>query len=658
MKNFSKTLRLSALACACATTCAAQAQTQAVPQMKEVVITASRMEQALQSAPMGATVLLGEDIIKSGVLDANEAVRKLGGVSARSDLNGGREASIDLRGFGDTAVNNMVVLIDGIRVSENEIASARLSAISPDAIERIEIVRGGGSVLWGEGATAGVINVVTKTGKTKGLSGSVQLGLESYNTRDARAALSIVGESVAMTAQARSLRTDGYRDNSGNRNDALNLGLEAGDDKGFKVRLGVFTENQNSRWPGSIDLLAFKTNPEQTFSPLDNGSNDETRLTASLQYRTGPWLLTLDLAQRERESQAFQDYGLFGDQKAEADSTHRQISPRVNYKGTWGSSAVLAVLGVDQYRWRYARQVSYSGAPGADERAAQRNTGTYGKVEFLLPTDTRFALGARSERISQNYQELIGAVSSDTSRKLSAWELGANQNFATHWDVYARSAKSFRVANVDENRFLATPLLPQTAKDVELGLRFNANESSAAVRVFRQTTKDEIAYDNSSLSNINLDSVRRSGIELEGRTQIAKDWTISGNVQSIKPEFASGPNQGKTPPHIAKLSATLRVAYAFNAQHSAELALQRRGATVLGNDWSNSCTERTPARNTVDALYRFASSPGKGWSVTAGVDNVTNAQTYSWAYTNATCSAVNVYPETGRSFKLNARYAF
>jgi iron complex outermembrane recepter protein len=654
MKNYSTTLRLSALACACALTCAAQAQS--TTPLKEVVITGSRLEQALQSAPVGATVLLGEDIRASGVLDANEAVRKLAGVTARSDFNGGKEASIDLRGFGDTASSNMVVLVDGVRISENELVSARLSAISPDLIERIEITRGGASVVWGEGATAGVINVVTKVGKVPGISGSAQLGLESYGGRDARVALNVAGQGATFFVQGRSYRTDGVRQNSATNNDAVNVGVEVGDDKGLKVRFGFFTENLNARWPGAIPYTDFLTNPKLSNSLKDYGTSEEDRTTVAVQYRAGPWLFGIDLAARERESKAFNES--FGDQDAIGRSSSTQVSPRISYSDSWGSTAVSAVVGVDKASWDYTRQVSFSGFLGSDETARQTNSATYFKTDFLFPSQTRLVLGARQERVVQDYAEQLAPSASATSNRLNAWELGVNQTLAKQWDIYARSAKSYRLANVDESRFLTSPLRPQTAKDIELGLRFNGSGSSAAVRLFRQTTTDEIAYDNPSFSNINLDPVRRTGLELEGRTQIARDWSLSGSLQAIKAVFKSGINEGKTPPHISRLNANVRVAYAINAAHQVEMALQRRGAAVLGNDWSNTCTQKTPARTTLDALYRYRASPDKGWSVSAGIDNLTNAKTFSWAFTNAACSPVNVYPEVGRSVKVNARYQF
>ena len=655
---------LCAAVCATFSASSSVAQTAIEPQLKETVVTASRIEQALQTAPIGATVILGDDIRSRGMLDANEAVRKLGGVAARSDLNGGREASLDLRGYGDTAANNLVVLVDGIRISENEQASARLSAISPDMIERIEIIRGGASVVWGEGATAGVVNVITRAGKVAGVSGSAQLGIESFGGRDARVFLTTAGEGARFFVQARSYHTNGARENSANSNESLNAGVEVGQDKGFKASLGFFTESQRSRWPGAIDYADFLTTPRKSVNPLDNGKQNEDRLSLALQYRSDAWLFSLDLANRERETRAFNDFGSFGDSESQGSSSSTQISPRVAYNAMWSGTAVNAVLGIDNRNWAFKKQTQFSGFLGSDETATQHNRAQFFKTDFLLPTQTRLVAGLRHENLKQTYQEQLGLAASNNAFNLNAWELGINQTIATGWDAYGRAAKSFRVSNVDENRYFppAAPvaLRPQIAKDAELGLRFSAGRSSAGVRLFRQDTTDEIAFDNATFSNLNLDPVRRTGVELEGRTQLAMDWNLSGSVQALQAKFSSGPNAGKTPPHVSRLNATARLGYAISPAHQVELAVQHRGQAVLGNDGSNSCAQQIPAKTTLDALYRFKATGAadKGWSLTAGVDNLTNAKSFSWAFTNAACNPVNVYPEQGRSLKFNARYAF
>ena len=90
--------------------------------------------------------------------------------------------------------------------------------------------------------------------------------------------------------------------------------------------------------------------------------------------------------------------------------------------------------------------------------------------------------------------------------------------------------------------------------------------------------------------------------------------------------------------------------------------MQKRGSTVLGNDWGNTCSVKNPERTTYDALYRFRSmgddSKAGAWTVLAGVDNLTNTKSFSWAFTNASCAGPNVYPDTGRVYKVSARYHF
>ncbi len=665
MKNFSfaQRARVRALAAASAAACASFAptsfaQTAIEPQLKPIIVTANRLEQALQTAPVGATVILREDILSSGVLDANEAVRRLGGVVSRSDLLGGREAAIDLRGYGDSAANNLVVVIDGVRISENELASARLSAISAERIERIEIVRGGSSVAWGEGATGGVINIVTKGGAKQGLSGSAQLSLESFDTRDARANLDVGLGDARLFALLRSFDTDGYRANSGQRNSNINLGAEWGGSQGLRARLEFARQSENSRLPGALPIASAQVNPKQTLSPLDNASRDEDRTSLALQYRAGGLLATLDLARRERESTFFADYGpVNGTQDAAGSRTGTQTSPRLQYTGEFAGAAVTALLGLDRQSWSYTNDVAYSGFAANAETASQTSRATFARLDALLPSQTRIVVGARSERITKDFADSLAATSYQQRTPLKAWELGVNQTMTQGWDVYGRLSKSYRVGNVDENRFLATPLKPQTARDTELGLRHTAQRASFGMRAFRQSTQDEIAYDNNLFSNVNLDPVRRIGLELEGRMQLSAAWQVAGSLQKIQARFASGVYAGKRVPHVAESSAQARLIWLPLVAHRVELALNHRGSAVLGNDWNNACTQRAPSRNTLDLQYGYAPQ-GAGWSFSAGVDNLTDRQTFGWGFTNATCSATNVYPEAGRSLKLKARYSF
>jgi iron complex outermembrane recepter protein len=666
MKNFSFAQRGVVLACAAA--CASYAansfaQTSTEAQLKPIIVTASRMEQALQTAPVGATVILGDGLRSAGALDANEALRRLGGIVSRPDLMGGREANLDIRGFGEAAANNMVVVIDGVRISQNEIASARLSAITADRIERIEIVRGGASVAWGEGATAGVINIVTRGADAKGLSGAVQLGLESFGTRDASANLNVGMDNARLYAHLRSLKSDGYRDNSAMHTDSMTLGVQAGalgaHQQGLQVRLELFQDKQSARLPGALPIAAFLINPKQTNTPLNFASFNEDRVTAAARYKRGPWLASLDLAHRDRAGKSFYDYGAGGDQADSIRSDQTQISPRLHYNADLAGTALQAQLGMDRQSWHYKRDVLYSGFAGGDETATQKSRATFARLDALLPSQTRLVLGLRNERIRKAFTDPLAfaLTSYQQNDPLKAWEFGVNQTIAAGWDAYVRSSRSYRVGNVDENRNLPAPLKPQQAHDLELGLRQSSASSSFGVRVFRQKTQDEIVYDNSIFSNINIDPVQRTGVEIEGRTQLARAWTLSGSLQSIRARFSTGAYAGKRVPHVPELSAQARLAWQADAVQRLELALNHRGAAILGNDLNNACALREPSLTTIDVQYNY-SLKSAGWHLSAGVDNFTDRKTFGWGITNAACSATNVYPESGRSFKLKARYSF
>jgi iron complex outermembrane recepter protein len=627
---------------------AVHAQTTATDlvQLPTVMVTANRMEQALQTAPIGATVLLGDDIRASGVLDANEAVRKLGGVAARTDLNGGREFSLDLRGYGETAGSNLVVVVDGIRITQIDLASARLSSIAPEMIERIEIIRGGASVMWGEGAAGGVISVTTKSGATKGLSGSVSLGVESFNGRDAQARVDLVGDTASFNVNARQYRTDGYRDNSANEQTTYSLGgaVNLG---AFKARLGYSNDVQDSRFPGYLSFADFAANPTSTQTPNDYGRIDESKSTANFSYKMSNWQAFLDIGQRNRKTSS----QFYGDNSSISQST--QFSPRIVNDIQLGGSLITTVLGYDNNRATANNLVN-------SEVAEQQSTAWYGNSDVLLDSQTRLSIGARTEVFNKNGMSPANATSYSFKDNLDAWNVAINQTVVTGLDLYGRAAKSYRLPNIDENRSPAgkppqVQIRPTISKDIEFGVKWAQEKSSATARVFRQTSIDEIAYVRPY--NVNQDAIKRTGIELEGSSQLTRQWSVGGNLQKIDAQFSNGVNVGKRVPHVSDLTLSARIAYAFDLRNRLEFSAQHRSSAFPSGDNANTCSTKVPSTTYFNARYNFnAVLAGKGWSFVAEVNNLTNKSSYSFNYD---CSYVGaLYPDAGRTFSLRAKYAF
>ena len=118
----------------------------------DVVVTASRFEELSRNQPIGTQVITGEQIRAAGVRSLPEFLSRSAGIYTRDNF-GSPNQQIDMRGFGITGDQNTLILVDGQRISENEIVPADLASIPLSSIERIEILRGSGAVLFGGGAS-------------------------------------------------------------------------------------------------------------------------------------------------------------------------------------------------------------------------------------------------------------------------------------------------------------------------------------------------------------------------------------------------------------------------------------------------------------------------------------------------------------------------
>jgi len=158
-----------------------------------VVITATRFQDSKRDLPVGVTVITADDLRKSASSSLPEILAQFGLIHIR-DNTGTPNQQVDLRGFGITGDQNTLVLVDGLRISENELTSAQLNAIALESIERIEIVRGSGAVLYGGGATGGTINIITRRAQPGTVRGYGLARFGGYGTAEGRAGYGRTGE--------------------------------------------------------------------------------------------------------------------------------------------------------------------------------------------------------------------------------------------------------------------------------------------------------------------------------------------------------------------------------------------------------------------------------------------------------------------------------
>lgn len=616
-----------------------------------VVITGSRFDADPALAPIGAMVISAEDIRRSGANNVNTAIRKIGGVYGRQSLTGSPDFGLDLRGFGTNSSQNLVIVVDGVRLSENELSDAILSGIPIDSVERIEITRGGASVLYGDGATGGVINIVTKRPGQQTGRGSVFVEGVSFGAAEARVSAAQTWDGFAADATVGRQRTDNYRDNNEFKQTQFSGGAQWYGDAG---RVGFRYEGarQDLRLPGALSEEQFNATPRKAKTPNDNGSLDSDRFTIFSQYRVAGYDLAADLSYRKKTVVSTYFFGS-APSTSTYDSKQIQFSPRVRRLADIGGMLNEVVAGIDLTKWERTTDASFSAAD-----ANQKSKAFYlrDELRFDAAHEGRVSAGVRREIFDKDFSDPLGFATTgyDIAQGLNAWELQASYMPLTGLTVFGKAGQSYRVANADDNaqtRVINAALLPQKSQDLEFGATFANAVHKVTARVFRHNLRNEIFYDPINFANVNLDPTKRQGFELDGEQRIAADWSVSAHYQHVVARFREGVNDGKEMVLVPKNTLSARLSWTPASGQSADIGAQWVDTQRNGGDFDNSCSTKMPSFTTIDA--RYARRFGR-WEFAVSGLNLTDKDYYSQAFG---CRA-DIYSADGRQLKLSARYEF
>lgn len=629
------------------------------PSLPTVVVTANRIPEDPTLLPMGVTVISAADIRSAGITDVNEALRWLGGVVTRIDSSFTRNPTLDLRGFGETAGSNVVVLVDGVRQNEGDMSGAAISWIPVDSIERIEIVRGSGAVSHGEGATGGVINIVT----SKGLAdpgGSVAFGVGSRQTREVRASVRTGTGNWRHQLYGTVYDTDNHRDNYQARDrSVLARSTWSEGDSLFSAQLGL--QDQRGGLPGGLTVDDFNSNPRQTQKPEDRGSNQTRNLLLSGEGTLAGWRLGFDLNHRESNVDAtyVADEYLSG---ADTVANRGGLKAWRSFDALGASHRLL--VGTDMERWSQDKLLDWGVWGTSRIRVQQRSDAAYLRHEAeWRPQGIKVHAGVRrtvSEREASG--DSLGSLAVNNT----SWELGAAMRLALGPEVYGRMGTSFRLANSDEfscSGFTCPPntlnmLRPQTSRDQELGLRQRTAQGQWALRVYRSSLANEIGLSiivpSAFPYNTNYDPTLRQGVELEASGRLLPKLEAGVVAAARQSEFRQGDYAGKRIPMVANQSLTSRFTYQPFAGQQWVLLTQWVSDQRIGGDLDNSCSQTIPAYAVTNLRV---SQKVADWTLSTQVNNLLDRHYYDYR-TRCDPTKQSIYPQAGRSFLLSASRNF
>jgi len=638
------------------------------PTLAPFVVTATKYPDDPLKISSFTTVLTAEEIKNSGARNVNEAIMRLGGIIGRSSLYGGNEFTMDLGGFGEAAASNMVYVIDGVVFKHGDASEIRIGNISLDEVERVEIQRGGSTVLYGEGAVGGVINIVTHASglsTTAQNTGKLEAGFGSYGNREIKTNVNYGKNGVNLFASGAKSQANGFRSNSASHSDNASLGLQLVGDKS-RVGVNISNSNEFAQTPGSLTVSEYQANRNQADATnqslhtlIDSNSKHygffaETDL-AGYTWRT-------DIKRRDR------DY-YFLESNSGAASTATFDTQNYTYATTisnklptqWGKFNYL--IGLEKNHWTQSRDTSDF---GIYNNSADSKSVFFKNDVDITSLETRLSAGHRTESMDK---QSIGYKSNpdeyyQTRKSMHASEIAATKQIYSNQSFWVKWSKNYRLPNIDEfsnaynDSYDFVTLLPQTSTDKEIGWHLLQGAAQADVRLFQSNLQNEIAYDASASakygSNVNLDPTKRQGIESRFKQEISKEIDIGGFASYRKSNFVSGNYAGKNIPLAPQNLYSLRANWRFVPNQSLGLNINYTGKQQIGSDFSN--LNAIPSFTVTDLLYKYVSPQ---WEMQLAVKNVFDKSYYSYAtdaYESQTTRYTAIYPDMRRNFFVNFKY--
>ena len=627
----------------------------------DVVITGTRQVQQNLKIAAQVMVITREQIQESGVATVNEAVMKLAGVIGSPSLFGGSEYSLDLGGFGDTASSNTVIVVDGIPLREADQSEVRIASIPVENVERIEIQRGSANVLYGEGATAGVINIITRasTGRTTDAqSGSVSVALGSFGAKELRANVSKSFDALEVNVAGVDTRSDGYRDHSQSHTRSGQLSLK-GKAEGVRWGMNVSREDMQAKTAGALTQEEFKANPRQA-QALSLANDTQMKMNLErygifAEADVGPVVLRADVARKNRFYDAVAvQYGSRVPLTFDTSSNYLGLSARNVHQ--WAGVSNQWIVGMDSTHWDQSRLYPTQPSWGTVLLDSKAHS-FYVRNEMDFSTyGVRVSAGWREESFKRH--QLFAGADSQSDEHLQAWDLGLSKSLSSTQSVYVRYAKSYRVPNLDE---FTTPiydmngaainLLPQTDRTREIGWKYmDSAKRSAGVRLYRTALRNEIVYDPLQYGNINLDETRRQGADIYAQQAVHPQVHVMGSLGLRQSTMERGANANKYLPLAARQVASLRAEWTPVAHHKISLGWMYVGRQYISGDFANE--QSMPSYALLDLRYGYRVG---SWDLSAVVRNLTDKKYHSYA---TTTDGYSVYPDPGRSVTFMARYRF
>ena len=614
------------------------------------------------------------------------------GIQVRSLFGGvnGAQSTVDLRGFGATAANNTLVLINGRRINDLDLAGVDLSTLPRESIDHIEITRGNsGAVLYGDGAVGGVINIVTKTGANVPPSARIAGTFGSFKYAEGAASANGSWGPVAASAYGNAISSDGYRQNNQlqQQNGVGDIRF-TGDQGGAYLNLSA--DNQHLGFPGgrlvTPTFSLVDSDPRGAATPFDYGDKQGLNGTIGVTRTLAPGteaILDGGIRQKKQQAGFFSAFGPLFDSYVDTTLTTYSVTPRLTSKHDLAGTPGKLIAGLDVYQSVYGSdRAQHLGSPPIHHYDLRQLTvGAYAMETVSVRPDTDVGFGGRVQQNSLRARDRLdpnapgGLFASpeglplDTSETQHAWHLGVDHRINKELAVFARMARSFRVPNVDERVGVGPfgtatnfDLRTQTSRDYEAGFRVRFANFELQSSAYLMNLQNEVFFSPATFTNTNLDPTRRYGVETIASWQATQTLLFKAGITYTRAIFVEGPFAGNDIPLVARWTESVGVSWDIYQKYVVFDGVVRLvGSRRMDNDSANLQVLIPP--NTLVDLRIGGTVEQFFWALS--VQNLFDVRYFEYAISAIdflsglpSLGTYSAYPLPGRTFMAKAGVKF
>lgn len=601
--------------------------------LEPIAVVASSLETNELQAPFAVEIYTKKDIENVHARNVYEFLNQATSITTVPNFGNPFSQKIDMHGYGNDGHQNIVILLNGRKLNNIDGTPSLLSSIPLNAISRIEVSKGSGIVGAGDGANAGVINIITDTTDASSLT----LYGGTYHTYDGAFNVNQASDTVRFNLAGEAYKNGGIRtiDENGNKDRSslttASFSLAYTPVSSFELRLGGDFSNMNTIYGGTMTLDEYNANPTQQGSvdygwgPSPSSSSEQKFSTRSI--NTG---LTYDVS---------------SDLSVSLDGYHEiKKSEFVTYSSIANYVYDTAKGYVDYARDTLSLRAGIEGFSGERTHNTsvleKKNLAGYATGSYGMGNET-LSLGYRIERVNYNNQTDL-----DRSENLNGVEAGFNHRFDKEQSVFASFSHAYQTADIDRLFSYTTGAFmgyvnPMKSDTYTLGYNHIQPNNKLKISAFYANLNDEIYYYADPFwvnsKNTNIDKSHKYGFDFYDQLIVNEQLNVLVNynyVQAIiDEEMQNGENYaGNKLPGVSNHSVKASLSYFPAPAANIVLTQVYRSGAYAADDFNNNFTQKQEAYTSTNLAFTYTQ---KEYEIFAKINNLFNQNNGIWIHDDA-----------------------